>query len=135
MPIPRFMIPNGKKNIMCIPERFTTFLSLYNLCVEGFLDYSEDIPHEELMKKIKCNVRICKASRLVCMELFQDGDIIFKSQQYDVPMFFTALVKMWWESKMATSIQAQVRGMLTRRKVHFALLSPDDDALARVMGW
>jgi len=40
-----------------------------------------------------------------------------------------------FESVAVVEFQAQVRGMLTRRKVHFALLSSDDDALGRVMGW
>ena len=40
-----------------------------------------------------------------------------------------------FESVAVVEFQAQVRGMLTRRQVHFALLSPDDDSLARVMGW
>jgi hypothetical protein len=40
-----------------------------------------------------------------------------------------------FESVAVVEFQALVRGMLTRRKVHFALLSGDDDALGRVMGW
>ena len=37
------------------------------------------------------------------------------------------------EEQSATTIQALARGVLTRRKVHFALLSADPDALARIM--
>lgn len=40
-----------------------------------------------------------------------------------------------FESVAVVEFQALVRGMLTRRKVHFALLSGDNDALGRVMGW
>ena len=35
--------------------------------------------------------------------------------------------------RCAQIIQALARGVLTRRKVHFALLSSDPDALARIM--
>ena len=119
---------------MPIPERFTTFLSLYDLCVEGFLDYTEDLIVDDLQKRIKCNVWFRKANRLVMMEMFID-DIIFKSLQYEGTRSFNAFVEKLWNRECATSIQSLVRGMLTRRKVHFALLSNDDDALARVMGW
>ena len=37
------------------------------------------------------------------------------------------------EEEGAKTIQALARGVLTRRKVHFALLSADPDALARIM--
>ena len=40
-----------------------------------------------------------------------------------------------FESVAVVQFQAKVRGMLTRRKVHLALLSSDDDALACVIGW
>jgi hypothetical protein len=33
----------------------------------------------------------------------------------------------------SVTIQALARGILTRRKIHFALLSPDADALKRIM--
>jgi len=36
-------------------------------------------------------------------------------------------------NKQATAIQALARGVLTRRKIHFALLSADADALRRIM--
>lgn len=36
-------------------------------------------------------------------------------------------------NKEATTIQALARGVLTRRKIHFALLSADPDALRRIM--
>ena len=36
-------------------------------------------------------------------------------------------------NERATTIQALARGVLTRRKVHFALLSSEPDALARIM--
>jgi len=45
--------------------------------------------------------------------------------------FCTSMLKI--VNKQATAIQALARGVLTRRKIHFALLSADADALRRIM--
>ena len=47
------------------------------------------------------------------------------------------MLDLWTEEdedeRCAKVIQALARGVLTRRKIHFALLSADPDALARIM--
>ena len=41
--------------------------------------------------------------------------------------------EFWNREEKAGTIQALARGVLTRRKIHFALLSADADALRRIM--
>ena len=43
------------------------------------------------------------------------------------------LETQWYVKRCAQIIQALTRGILTRRKIHFALLSADPDALERIM--
>jgi len=61
-------------------------------------------------------------------------------KEYDSSSAYAAFMSDLWEDEYdeeehenATTIQALARGVLTRRKIHFALLSSDPDALRRIM--